>query len=109
MGWYYHEKIRNVSVITDKGTLIWNDNKNKSEWISQLIEDGRQIQHTDKNISFEESISPLQKQIQAFIDYCEKDELPDSDMAHTKRVTYIVECMEKSLQTGEVICPSKEY
>lgn len=109
MGWYYHEKIRDVSVITDKGTLIWNDNKNKSEWISQLIEDGRQIQHTDKNISFEESISPLQKQIQAFIDYCEKDELPDSDMAHTKRVTYIVECMEKSLQTGEVICPSKEY
>jgi predicted dehydrogenase len=109
MGWYYHEKIRDVSVITDKGTLIWNDNKNKSEWISQLIEDGRQIQHTDKNISFEESISPLQKQIQAFIDYCEKDKLPDSDMAHTKRVTYIVECMEKSLKTGEVICPSKEY
>ena len=68
-------KIRDVSVITDKGTLIWNDNKNKSEWISQLIEDGRQIQHTDKNISFEESISPLQKQIQAFIDYCRKRQI----------------------------------
>ena len=51
----------------------------------------------------------MQRQITAFIDYCEEDKLPDSDIAHTKRVTYIVECMEKSLKTGEVICPSKEY
>ena len=109
MGWYYHEKVRDVSVVTDKGTLVWNDAENKSKWISQLIEDGRQIQHIDKNITFTESVSPLQKQIQAFIDYCESSKLPDSDMAHTKRVTYIVECMEKSLKTGEVICPSKKY
>lgn len=109
MGWYYHTKVRDVSVVTDKGTLVWNDAENKSKWISQLIEDGRQIQHMDKNITFTESVSPLQKQIQAFIDYCEHDKLPDSDMAHTKRVTYIVECMEKSLKTGEVICPSKKY
>ena len=109
MGWYYHEKVRDVSVVTDKGTLVWNDAENKSKWISQLIEDGRQIQHIDKNITFTESASPLQNQIQAFIDYCENDKLPDSDMAHTKRVTYIVECMEKSLKTGEVICPSKKY
>ena len=109
MGWYYHEKVRDISVVTDKGTLVWNDAENKSKWISQLIEDGRQIQHIDKNITFTESVSPLQKQIQAFIDYCESGKLPDSDMAHTKRVTYIVECMEKSLKTGEVICPSKKY
>ena len=109
MGWYYHEKIRDVSVITDKGTLVWKDAENKSKWISQLVEDGRQIQHIDKNITFDGSVSPLQNQIKTFIDYCEKDKLPDSDMAHTKRVTYIVECMEKSLRTGEVICPSKEY
>ena len=63
----------------------------------------------DQNKIFKESVSPLQRQITAFVDYCEKDKLPDSDMAHTKRVTYVVECMEKSLKTGEVICPSKQY
>ena len=109
MGWYYHEKVRDISVITDKGTLIWNDVENKSRWISQTIENGRQIQHMDQNTTFKESVSPLQRQIKAFVDYCERDKLPDSNMAHTKRVTYIVECMEKSLKTGEVICPSKEY
>jgi predicted dehydrogenase len=109
MGWYYHEKVRDVSVVTDKGTLVWNDAENKSKWICQLIEDGRQIQHMDRNISFTETVSPLQRQIQAFIDYCEKNKLPDSDFTHTKRVTYIVECMQKSLKTGEVICPSKKY
>jgi predicted dehydrogenase len=109
MGWYYHEKVRDVTVITDKGTLVWNDAENKSKWISQLIEDGRQIQHMDKNIMFDSDVSPLQNQIQAFIDYCEKDKLPESSLPHIKRVTYIVECMEKSLETGEVICPSKKY
>ena len=109
MGWYYHEKVRDVTVITDKGTLVWNDAENKSKWISQTIENDRQIQHMDQNKTFTESISPLQRQITAFIDYCEEDKLPDSDLEHIKRVTYIVECMEKSLRTGEVICPSKEY
>ena len=109
MGWYYHNKVRDISVITDKGTLIWNDAENKSKWISQTIEDGRQIQHMDQNKTFTESTSALQRQISAFIDYCEKDKLPDSNMEHIKRVTYIVECMEKSLKTGEVVCPSKEY
>ena len=109
MGWYYHEKVRDVTVITDKGTLVWNDAENKSKWISQTIENGRQIQHMDQNKTFTESISPLQRQITAFIDYCEKNKLPDSNMEHIKKVTYIIECMEKSLKTGEVICPSKEY
>ena len=109
MGWYYHKKVRDVTVITDKGTLVWNDAENKSKWISQTIENGRQIQHMDQNKTFTESISPLQRQITAFIDYCEKNKLPDSNMEHIKKVTYIIECMEKSLKTGEVICPSKEY
>ena len=109
MGWYYHEKVRDISVITDKGTLVWSDAKDKSKWISQSIENGRQIQHMDQNKTFSQSVTPLQRQIAAFVDYCEKDKLPDSNMEHLKRVTYIVECMEKSLKSGEVICPSKEY
>ena len=63
----------------------------------------------DQNKTFTHSTSPLQKQITAFIDYCIKNKLPDSNIEHIKKVTYIVECMEKSLKTGEVICPSKEY
>ena len=109
MGWYYHEKVRDISVITNKGTLVWSDAKDTSRWISQSMENGRQIQHMDQNKTFSQSVPPLQKQIAAFVDYCEKDKLPDSDMEHVKRITYIVECMEKSLKTGEVVCPLKEF
>ena len=45
----------------------------------------------------------------AILHYCEQNKLPDSNIDHLKRVTYVVECMQKSLQTGEVICPSKKY
>ena len=109
MGWYYHDKVRDISVITDKGTLVWSDAKDKSKWISQGIEDGRQIQHMDQNKTFSQSVTPLERQINAFVDYCEQNKLPDSNIDHLKRVTYVVECMQKSLQTGEVICPSKKY
>ena len=109
MGWYYHDKVRDISVITDKGTLVWSDAKDKSKWISQGIEDGRQIQHMDQNKTFSQSVTPLERQIYAFVDYCEQNKLPDSNIEHLKRVTYVVECMQKSLQTGEVICPSKKY
>mgnify|MGYP001307694202 CR=1 FL=1 len=109
MGWYYHDKVRDISVITDKGTLVWSDAKDKSKWISQGIEDGRQIQHMDQNKTFSQSVTPLERQINAFVDYCEQNKLPDSNIEHLKRVTYVVECMQKSLQTGEVICPSKKY
>ena len=61
MGWYYHEKVRDVTVITDKGTLVWNDAENKSKWIGQTIENGRQIQHMDQNKIFTESTSSLQR------------------------------------------------
>ena len=83
--------------------------KSPHRYKCQGIEQGRQIQHMDKNKTFSQSVTPLQRQIAAFVDYCEKDKLPDSNMEHIKRVTYIVECMQKSLKTGEVICPSKKY
>ena len=77
MGWYYHDKVRDISVITDKGTLVWSDAKDKSKWISQGIEDGSQIQHIDQNKTFSQSVTPLERQINAFVDYCEQNKLPD--------------------------------
>ena len=109
MGWYYHKKIRDIAITTELGTYIWNDVTNKSRFISQLIENDRQIQHLDKDLNFIETETSLERQIKAFIEYCENNKLPISNLAHTKRVTYIIECMEKSLKTNEVICPSKEY
>ena len=109
LGWYHYKKVRDISVITDKGTLIWQDDINKSKFISQLIEDGRQIQHMERNKVYNETETSLERQISAFINYCEKNKLPDSGLQHIKRVTYIVECMEKSLRQNKIICPSKEY
>ena len=109
LGWYYHEKVRDISVITDKGTVIWNDELDYCKFVSQSIEDERQIQHMDLNKIFVQKTSSLEKQIQAFINYSENNIKPISNLSHIKRITYIVECMEKSLKTNEVICPSKEY
>ena len=109
LGWYYHEKIRDISIITDRGTVIWNDELEYSKFISQYIEDGHQKTDTSKDRVFVSKKSSLETEIQTFINYCEKDIKPISNLQHIKRVTYIVECMEKSLKQNKIICPSKEY
>jgi len=101
-GWSYNEKIRDVKVFVEDGIYDWKDGEDTSHFFKYSESDNTRGWMKSAQTS-------LTRQIQAFVDYCEKNKLPDSNMAHTKRVTYIIDCMEKSLRTGEIICPSKEY
>jgi len=101
-GWSYNEKIRDVKVFVEGGIYDWRDDEDTSHFFEYREPDNTRGWMKSTRTS-------LTRQIQAFVDYCEKDKLPDSNMSHTKRVTYVVDCMEKSLRTGEIICTSREY
>tara|TARA_Y100001938_G_scaffold141510_1_gene211387 strand:- start:5768 stop:6628 length:861 start_codon:yes stop_codon:yes gene_type:complete len=97
-GWLYNEKIRNIKIFTDKGIFDWKDEINETKYFTGKVSE-----------TFSEYKSSLHNQLTAFIDYCDKDVEPVSNFSHAKRVTYVIDCMEESLRTGEVICPSKKY
>lgn len=98
MGWHYNEKIRNIKVFTGEKIFDWKDQINQTT----IFKNGEK-EH------FKENDASLMRQLQAFIDYCEKDMQPVSNFDHTKRVTYVIECMEKSLKNNEVIECSTAY
>ena len=98
MGWHYNEKIRNIKVFTENKIYDWKDE------INQTV-----IFENQKEEFFKEIDSSLKKQLEAFLNYCEKDVEPISNFTHTKRVTYVIECMENSLKKGEIIKCSKKY
>ena len=100
-GWHYNEKIRNIKIFTDKGIFDWKDELNHTTYFAN----GNEKEHE----TFSEYVPSLDRQLQVFIDYCEKDVEPLSNFTHTKRVTYVIECMEESLKKSEVIKCSKEY
>ena len=100
-GWHYNEKIRNIKIFTEKGIFDWKDENNETNYFANG--------DTKNNENFSEYQTSLTRQLQAFIDYCENDVEPISNFAHTKRVTYIIECIENSLKKGEVIKCSKKY
>lgn len=102
IGWLYNDKVRDIRVFVNDGIYDWRDSEDTSHYFDYNGSD--KIQGVPKSTK-----TSLTRQLQAFINYCEKDQEPLSNFAHTKRVTYVIECMEKSLKTGEVICPSKEY
>ena len=100
-GWHYNEKIRNIKIFTEKGIFDWKDQDNETNYFAN---------GEDKNNeSFSEYQTSLTRQLQAFIDYCENDVEPISNFSHTKRVTYVIECIENSLKKGEIIKCSKKY
>lgn len=100
-GWLYNEKIRNIKIFTDQGIFDWKDENNSTNYFANG--------NVKNNETFSEYVSSLDRQLQVFIDYCEKDIEPLSNFEHTKRVTYIIECMEESLSKGEVIKCLKKF
>lgn len=110
LGWYYHEKIRTVSCNTISGSVIWDDEFKYVKFINQYIENNKQMNDDTKDIVFYDPCkSPLNYELDSFIDYIKNDKVPKSSYEHIKRVTYIVECMEKSLIEKKEICISKTF
>jgi len=99
LGWNYHEKIRTISAITTDGHYVWDDEKDKISYFCLYLENGKQIKDEDKNFVLTnlKKKSPLENQIDAFINYCKNDINPITDIAHAKRVMYTMDCLEKSL------------
>ena len=102
IGWLYNHKIRDMKVFVNDGIYDWRDSEDTSHYFDY---NGC----NNKKVVTKSDRTSLTRQLEAFVNYCEKDQEPLSNFAHTKRVTYIIQCMEKSLKTGEVICPSKKY
>ena len=70
MGWHYNEKIRNIKVFTENKIYDWKDE------INQTV-----IFENQKEEFFKEIDSSLKKQLEAFLNYCEKDVEPISNFA----------------------------
>jgi UDP-2-acetamido-3-amino-2,3-dideoxy-glucuronate N-acetyltransferase len=99
LGWNHYKKIRTICAITTDGHYVWDDVKDQISYFCLYLENGKQIKNEYKNfvlINLKKK-SPLENQIDAFIKYCKDDIKPITDIAHAKRVMYIMDCLEKSL------------
>lgn len=105
LGWYNHCKIRETNFVCDKKHIIWDDVA-KGLCVKDLYlnGEGRQTEGKIQNLPIKEKNSPLVNQLKAFQNYCVENITPITNLKHARRVTEVVDALDKSLREKREIC-----
>ena len=92
VSWYYPKKIRSLSIIGSKKTIVFDD-VDKKILIYDLSINNKYDHHNEgfKEINFDQSISPLTNEINHFIKYFDKPSDCITGYYHTKNVIKVME------------------
>tara|TARA_B100001057_G_scaffold461842_1_gene514248 strand:- start:7069 stop:8016 length:948 start_codon:yes stop_codon:yes gene_type:complete len=96
VSWYYPEKVRQIKVIGEKKTLVFDDVLKTLKLLDISID--KNYNHIDKgeeNISFDNGIQPLTNEINHFIEYLKCPSECITGYSHTKNVIKIIEDYHK--------------
>tara|TARA_S200002703_G_scaffold122148_1_gene108063 strand:- start:1105 stop:2007 length:903 start_codon:yes stop_codon:yes gene_type:complete len=103
MGWYYPVKTRTITTITNKGHHIWNDAENTWTFNANYMSGKYQEQNPKMDYKIESPtvFTPVENEIQHFINCVEHNVTPITGSDHALRVTHIVNHLEQSLKIKE--------
>jgi predicted dehydrogenase len=92
VSWYYPKKIRSLSIIGSKKTIVFDD-VDKKIFMHDLSVDNQYVHKNEgsKEIYFDQSISPLTNEINQFIKYFDRPAKCITGYNHTKNVIKVLE------------------
>ena len=92
VSWYYPKKIRSLSIMGSKKTLVFDD-VDKKILMHDLSVDNQYVHKNEgsKEIHFDKSISPLTNEINQFIKYFDRPAKCITGYNHTKNVIKVLE------------------
>ena len=92
VSWYYPKKIRSLSIMGSKKTLVFDD-VDKKILMHDLSVDNQYVHKNEgsKEIHFDKSISPLTNEINQFIKYFDRPARCITGYNHTKNVIKVLE------------------
>ena len=103
MGWYYPEKVRTIRTITNQGHHTWDDVENT--WTFQANYMSGKYQEQNPSMNYKEApaktFTPVENEIQHFINCIENNVEPITGSDHSLRVTHVVSHLEQSLKIQE--------
>jgi predicted dehydrogenase len=77
--WYWPERVRKLTVIGDKGHIVWDDNQNKVYVYSGEVKERRLTELNMATVQPDESLTPLEHELNHFIDCVVTRATPHSD------------------------------
>tara|TARA_Y100001937_G_scaffold72560_1_gene98731 strand:+ start:4263 stop:5165 length:903 start_codon:yes stop_codon:yes gene_type:complete len=103
MGWYYPKKVRTIRTITNQGHHTWDDVENTWTFEANYMSGKYQEQNPSQNykVAPNRTFTPVENEIQHFINCIENNIEPITGSDHALRVTHIVNYLEQSLKIQE--------
>jgi predicted dehydrogenase len=103
MGWYYPKKTRTITTITNQGHHTWDDVENTWTFEANYMSGKYQEQNPSQNykVAPNRTFTPVENEIQHFINCIENNIEPITGSDHALRVTHIVNHLEQSLKIQE--------
>jgi len=96
--WYWPEKIRKVTIIGDQGHIVWNDQENRVDLYQGHLE-GRRLSELKLVETYIPDLtkSPLQLELEHFIDCCDTRATPKTDVENAIEVAKVLDVAGASL------------
>jgi len=92
--WYWPEKIRKITIIGDQGSIVWDDVANRVDLYTGTV-DGRRLSELvlEESYAPDMSKSPLQLELEHFIDCVNTRTTPKSDVENAIAVARVVDAV----------------
>jgi hypothetical protein len=100
--WYWPEKIRKITIIGDQGSIVWDDVANRIDLYTGTV-DGRRLTELILAESYTPDTikSPLQLELEHFIDCVNTRTKPKSDVENAIAVAKVVDAVVAKLDLDQ--------
>jgi predicted dehydrogenase len=103
--WYWPEKIRKITIIGDRGHIVWDDQANRVDRYQGYL-NGRRLSELELVETYvpDLSKSPLQRELEHFIECCDQRMTPKTDIENAIEVAKVLDVAGAHLDLDHPHC-----
>jgi predicted dehydrogenase len=95
--WYWPERVRKLTIVGDKGSIVWDDAANQVHVFEGLV-NARRLSNLEEEIYIPDlTVTPLQRELNHFIECVTTRQQPKTDVNNALAVAKILDAVQEQL------------
>jgi predicted dehydrogenase len=95
--WYWPERVRKLTIVGDKGSIVWDDAANQVHIFEGLV-NARRLSNLEEEIYIPDlTVTPLQRELNHFIECVTTRQQPKTDVNNALAVAKILDAVQEQL------------
>jgi len=95
--WYWPERVRKLTIVGDKGSIVWDDAANQVHVFEGLV-NARRLSNLEEEIYIPDlTVTPLQRELNHFVECVTTRQQPKTDVNNALAVAKILDAVQEQL------------